>query len=153
MKKKILIGSVFVLFVVCAFALHFNSIDQDVENNNPTFNSTDNTTDENVTTNKIVDLRNKYDNDDFWQKDICMNWNGYICTKNQLSCDICTEFRRIKPQYCRRCGETIKKKKKKDMCDKCKTQRKKQYQRKYMALKNINNEEINKVIKYEKERR
>ena len=88
-------------------------------------------------------IKNKYDNDDFWQKDICMNWNGYICTKNQLSCDICTEFRRIKPQYCRRCGETIIDRKKKDMCDKCKTQRKKQYQRKYMALKNINNEEIN----------
>lgn len=64
MKKKILIGSVFVLFILCAFTLHFNSIDQPIEDNNPAFNNTDNTTDENITKNMVVDLRNKYDNDD-----------------------------------------------------------------------------------------
>lgn len=84
-----------------------------------------------------------YDNDDYWQKDMCMHWNGYICTQEEECCDACTKFMRIQPQYCRRCGSTVISRKKIDICDSCKVARKKAYQKKYMALngkKNLKNE-------------
>ena len=76
---------------------------------------------------------NHYDDHDYWQRELCMNWdNG--CTAGESNCDACTSFYRIQPQYCRRCGATILKRYKENMCDKCKVDRKKQYQRKWMAL-------------------
>lgn len=78
-------------------------------------------------------IKSHYDNNDFWQHELCMNWdNG--CTAGEMNCDSCTNFIRIQPQYCRRCGVTIMSRKKTDMCDKCKTTRKKQFQHKFMAL-------------------
>ena len=74
-----------------------------------------------------------YDKNDYWQRELCQNWDN-VCTAGETNCDECTSFRRIIPQYCRRCGATVINRKKIDMCDRCKTARKKQYQRKYMVL-------------------
>lgn len=74
-----------------------------------------------------------YDDSDYWQKDLCMNWDDG-CTAGEINCDSCTSFVRIRPQYCRRCGVTIITRKKTDMCDKCKVARKRQHHRKWMAL-------------------
>lgn len=74
-----------------------------------------------------------YNDNDYWQRDLCMNWDDG-CTAGELNCDDCTNFIRIRPQYCRRCGVTIISRKKTDICDRCKVARKKQYQRKWMAL-------------------
>lgn len=75
-----------------------------------------------------------YDTNDYWQREICVNWDE-VCTAGETSCDECTSFVRIKPQYCRRCGATVISRKEITICDKCKVARKKQFQRKYMALK------------------
>ena len=88
-------------------------------------------------------IKLNYDNDDYWQKDMCMHWNGYICTQEEECCDARTKVMRIQPQYCRRCGSTVISRKKIDICDRCKVARKKAYQKKYMALngkKNLKNE-------------
>lgn len=83
-----------------------------------------------------------YNDNDYWQRELCMNWNNG-CTAGELNCDSCTSFIRIQPQYCRRCGATIINRKKVDMCDRCKIQRKKQYQHKYMVLYGKNKRDIN----------
>lgn len=75
----------------------------------------------------------QYEEKDFWQRELCMKWDN-ACTAGEISCDSCTSFERIRPQYCRRCGATVIKRKKIDMCDRCKVDRKKQYQRKFMVL-------------------
>lgn len=74
-----------------------------------------------------------YDSNDYWQREICIQWDD-VCTAGEKNCDECTSFIRKQPQYCRRCGTTIFDKKKVDMCERCRTQRKKQHQHKYMAL-------------------
>ncbi len=74
-----------------------------------------------------------YDSNDYWQRELCKNWDN-VCTAGERNCDECTSFIRIQPQYCRRCGATIINRKKVDICDRCKVQRKKQYQHKYMVL-------------------
>ena len=84
-------------------------------------------------------IKLNYDNDDYWQKNMCMHWNGYVCTQEEECCDACTKFMRIQPQYCRRCGSAVISRKKIDICDRCKVARKKAYQRKYMALKGKEN--------------
>lgn len=83
-----------------------------------------------------------YDSNDYWQREMCMKWDN-VCTAGETDCDSCTSFVRIKPQYCRRCGATILNRKQVTFCDKCLVARKKQYQRKYMALHggNINTTE------------
>lgn len=83
-------------------------------------------------------IKSQYDNDDYWQKDMCMHWNGYMCTQEEECCDACTKFIRIPPQYCRRCGSTVISRKKIDICERCKVARKKAHQRKYMALNGKN---------------
>lgn len=46
--------------------------------------------------------------DPYWQRFMCTNWNAINgCTAGCTDCDSCTEFRRIKPQYCARCGATF----------------------------------------------
>ena len=46
--------------------------------------------------------------DPYWQRFMCANWNAINgCTAGCTDCDSCTEFRRIKPQYCARCGATF----------------------------------------------
>lgn len=74
-----------------------------------------------------------YDYNDYWQKDICKNWDCY-CKANETDCDSCTSFERIKPQYCVVCGHTFYEKVVNKKCSKCREQRKKQFQKKYLAL-------------------
>lgn len=74
-----------------------------------------------------------FDDEDFWQKDLCQHWDGY-CTKCQANCDTCTEFLRIQPQYCKRCGSTFFERHNNNFCHKCREQRKKSFLRKQMIL-------------------
>lgn len=68
----------------------------------------------------------------FWQKAMCMNWDDVKgCTAGCTDCDTCTEFRRIKPQYCARCGETFFERSEQTFCPACRQARKKQAQRKW----------------------
>ena len=80
-----------------------------------------------------------YEGSEYWQRGLCENWENQ-CLAGQTSCDFCESFVRLKPQYCRRCGVTILKREKADMCDRCKVMRKKQYQRKWMVLNRSGNE-------------
>lgn len=72
---------------------------------------------------------------EYFQKDMCMNWN-YIkgCTADEVSCDCCTSFVRIQPQYCTRCGATFYERKANSVCNSCRGMRKKQAQKKYAVL-------------------
>jgi hypothetical protein len=74
-----------------------------------------------------------YDSNDYWQRELCMNWND-MCTAGEISCDACTSFIRIRPQYCKRCGATFLKREKVNICDRCVGIRKKQHQRKWVVL-------------------
>ena len=62
-----------------------------------------------------------------------MNWSKK-CLVNVECCDECTNFIRIQPQYCNRCGAMVMSREKISICEKCKIARKKAYQRKYMVL-------------------
>ena len=68
--------------------------------------------------------------DGFWQKDMCLNWSPLEgCTAGCTNCDNCTEFRRIQPQYCARCGSTFYEREVNRFCGQCRTARKKKAQR------------------------
>lgn len=68
--------------------------------------------------------------DPYWQRLMCQNWNeAKGCTANCDSCDICTEFRRIPPQYCARCGGTFYERVENRFCAGCRAARKKQAQK------------------------
>ena len=71
----------------------------------------------------------------FWQKDICQHWdNARGCLMSCTDCDSCTQFQRIRPQYCKRCGREFLERRLHDFCPECRTARKKQAQRKYAVL-------------------
>lgn len=86
-------------------------------------------------------MQQLYDENDYWQSKICQNWSKK-CLVNIESCDECTNFIRIQPQYCNRCGVTVMSREKINICDRCKIARKKSYQKKYMALKSIKSIEV-----------
>ena len=68
--------------------------------------------------------------DPYWQRFMCMNWDDVGgCSAGCADCDSCTEFRRIQPQYCARCGGTFYERKENRFCAACRTARKKQAQR------------------------
>jgi hypothetical protein len=82
--------------------------------------------------------RNQISFDGYWQKSMCMNWHDVKgCKAGEPNCDVCTSFWRIREQYCKRCGATFYKRKQSDICDPCATARKKQYQRKWVALQKV----------------
>ena len=96
---------------------------------------------------KLLDILNLrmqqlYDENDYWQSKICQNWSKK-CLVNIESCDECTNFVRIQPQYCNRCGTMVMSREKISICEKCKIARKKAYQRKYMVLKSMKSIEEN----------
>lgn len=79
--------------------------------------------------------RNNLSHGNYWQKDMCMHWHEMRgCMAKELSCDECTSFQRIRPQYCKRCGITFWKREEKEVCDRCAEMRKKQAQRKFAIL-------------------
>lgn len=68
--------------------------------------------------------------DPYWQRFMCMNWDDIRgCSAGGKDCDSCTEFRRIPPQYCARCGATFYERKENHFCGSCRQARKKQAQR------------------------
>ena len=70
--------------------------------------------------------------DPYFQRFMCMNWDDFEgCTVGCADCDSCTEFRRIQPQYCARCGCTFYERHENRFCEKCRTARKKAAQRKW----------------------
>ena len=66
----------------------------------------------------------------YWQREMCMNWDDYKgCTAGCENCDECTEFIRIKEQYCARCGGSFLERTENRFCPKCRQARKKKAQR------------------------
>lgn len=75
--------------------------------------------------------------DPYWQRFMCQNWDSVQgCSAGCTECDTCTEFVRIKPQYCARCGGTFYERKENRFCEACRTARKKQAQRKWCRMNN-----------------
>lgn len=73
--------------------------------------------------------------DPYWQRFMCMNWDAVAgCTAGCADCDSCAEFRRIRPQYCARCGGTFFERQENRFCPACRAARKKQAQRKWAVL-------------------
>ena len=71
----------------------------------------------------------------YWQKEMCMNWDDYKGCKAQCdNCDECTEFLRIKVQYCARCGTDFYERIKNRFCSKCRTARKRKAQRHWATV-------------------
>lgn len=68
--------------------------------------------------------------DPYWQRFMCQHWDDFSgCSAGCANCDDCTEFRRIRPQYCARCGGTFYERKENRFCGACRTARKKKAQR------------------------
>ena len=68
--------------------------------------------------------------DPYWQRFMCMNWDDIGgCSAGCSDCDSCTDFRRIKPQDCARCGGTFYERAENRFCKACRIARKKQAQR------------------------
>lgn len=81
----------------------------------------------------LLARRNSMDFGQYWQKDLCQLWSDVKgCTAGCTDCDSCTEFKRIKPQYCARCGGTFFEREENRFCQPCRTARKKAAQRKFM---------------------
>lgn len=71
--------------------------------------------------------------DPYWQRFMCQNWddiNG--CAAGESNCDECSQFLRIRPQYCARCGGTFYEQKENRFCAPCRTARKKQAYRHWL---------------------
>lgn len=85
--------------------------------------------------NALLVYRNSMEFGEYWQKDMCMLWDDTLgCTAGCTDCDSCSEFRRIKPQYCIRCGATFYERAEHKYCERCRIARKKQAQRKWAIL-------------------
>lgn len=73
--------------------------------------------------------------DPYWQRFMCMNWDDVGgCAAGCAECDSCTEFARIQPQYCARCGRTFYEGTENRFCQECRTARKKAAQRKWCRI-------------------
>lgn len=65
----------------------------------------------------------------YWQREMCMNWDDYKgCKAGCENCDECTEFLRIKVQYCARCGAEFLERTQNRFCPRCRAARKKKAQ-------------------------
>ena len=74
--------------------------------------------------------------DPYWQRFMCMKWDDFDgCSAGCTDCDSCTEFERIRPQYCKRCGATFYERKSNDFCNDCRKARKKRAQKKWSVMK------------------
>lgn len=83
----------------------------------------------------LLARRNSMEYGEFWQKDLCMNWDNVVgCKAGCTDCDSCTEFLRIQPQYCVRCGSTFFERTENKRCLRCRTARKNQAARKHYFL-------------------
>lgn len=79
--------------------------------------------------------RNSMEFGEYWQKDMCMNWDDVFgCKAGCTDCDSCTEFVRIQPQYCVRCGATFYEREPNRRCERCRIARRKSAYKKYRRL-------------------
>ena len=86
--------------------------------------------------NALLACRNSREWGEYWQKDNCRHWDNVRgCLMKCSDCDSCSEFQRIQPQYCRRCGGEFIDRRRQDFCQRCRTARKKQAQKKYAVLR------------------
>ena len=78
----------------------------------------------------------KTDYDNYFQRAACAQWDDLhsVCCAGCADCDSCTEFVRIQPQYCVRCGGTFFERKSNRLCAPCRVARKRQAYRKYRHL-------------------
>lgn len=83
---------------------------------------------------RTVELKTDYDR--YFQRAMCMNWDEIRsrCTAECEDCDSCTEFIRIQPQYCVRCGATFFERQQNRRCQRCRVARKRMAARKYRHL-------------------
>lgn len=85
--------------------------------------------------NALLIHRNSMEYGEFWQKDLCLNWNDIAgCLAGCTDCDSCSEFRKIPPQYCARCGITFFERVENRFCKDCRIARKKRAQRHWMRV-------------------
>lgn len=84
---------------------------------------------------RTLDMK-KSDYDYYFQRALCMNWDELhsVCVAGCTDCDSCTEFVRIQPQYCVRCGTTFYERKPNRVCAPCRAIRKRQAFKKYRRL-------------------
>lgn len=77
-----------------------------------------------------------YDYDQYFQRAMCVKWDDLHgwCTANCEDCDNCTEFVRIRPQYCVRCGATFYERAENRLCQPCRAARRKMAYKKYRHL-------------------
>ena len=74
----------------------------------------------------------------YWQRYMCMKWDDFKgCEAGCTSCDECTEFERIKPQACARCGKTFYERVNNRFCADCRLARKKKAQRKWCIINSM----------------
>lgn len=75
----------------------------------------------------------KSDYDHFFQRAMCMKWDDLRskCGAGCDDCDSCSEFQRIRPQYCVRCGATFYERVENRVCKSCRVARKKAAGRKW----------------------
>ncbi|MBR5782891.1 MAG: hypothetical protein IKY33_01550 [Clostridia bacterium] len=77
--------------------------------------------------------------DPYWQRFMCMHWDDFDgCTVGETDCDSCTQFCRIREQYCARCGKTFFEREDQQFCKECRIARKKQAQKKWRILSKKN---------------
>ena len=78
----------------------------------------------------------KTDYDHYFQRAMCEQWDDLhsVCGAGCEDCDSCTEFIRIQPQYCVRCGATFYERAENRVCSRCRAARKRQAYRKYRHL-------------------
>lgn len=72
----------------------------------------------------------------FFQKDMCYYWSDLKgCIMGESNCDECTSFKRIKVQYCKRCGCSFYERIENNFCKDCRIARKKQGYKKYLRMR------------------
>lgn len=78
---------------------------------------------------------NKMGYEPYWQRLTCQHWDDITgCSSGCTDCDSCTEYLRIKPQYCCRCGGTFYERKDNKFCPDCREARKKQAQKHWARI-------------------
>lgn len=83
----------------------------------------------------LLSRRNSMEYGEYWQKDMCMHWDNVLgCKAGCTDCDSCTDFVRIQPQYCVRCGATFYERSVNRVCSPCRAARKRQAYRKFLHL-------------------
>lgn len=81
----------------------------------------------------------KSDYDHYFQRAMCAQWDDLhsVCGAGCEDCDSCTEFIRIQPQYCVRCGATFFERAQNRVCQSCMAARRRQAYKKHRHLQGV----------------